>query len=400
MKQHPDFLILGAGIFGLSTAIELRKRQYRVSIWNPDRIPHHLAASTDISKIVRMEYGSDELYFEMGAKSIEGWKDWNDQFKEKLYHETGLLLLMKAGIEDARQQFEAESYRLCKSHGYATELLGRRDIKERFPIINPQFYPHAHFNPVGGFVESGQTIKVLANYARELGVEVIEGQTASHFSTVNGKVVKVHSREGASQSCGTVLVAAGTYTPFLVPDLRAQMRITGHPVFHVSPRNKTLFQAEKMPVFTADIANSGWYGFGLHPKEGVVKLARHTNGIELHPDFDDRRVSDSEVVNFKSFLKNAFPKAATEPLVYTRRCLYTDTLDGHFWIDYHPELAGLAVASGGSGHGMKMGPVLGPLIADMLEKKDNPHLERFRWRDLHTNTLQEEEARFVEGGKL
>lgn len=60
-----DFLIIGAGIFGMTTAIELAKRKYKVGILNPNTIPHHLAASTDVTKIVRMEYGSDSEYFRM-----------------------------------------------------------------------------------------------------------------------------------------------------------------------------------------------------------------------------------------------------------------------------------------------------------------------------------------------
>ena len=52
---HPDFLIVGAGIFGITTAIELQKKKYSVAVINPDTIPHPLAASTDISKVVRME---------------------------------------------------------------------------------------------------------------------------------------------------------------------------------------------------------------------------------------------------------------------------------------------------------------------------------------------------------
>ena len=72
----PDFLIVGAGIFGVTTAIELRKQNYSVAIFNPDSIPHPLAASTDISKIVRMEYGADLQYMEMANTSIDGWKAW------------------------------------------------------------------------------------------------------------------------------------------------------------------------------------------------------------------------------------------------------------------------------------------------------------------------------------
>lgn len=400
MPSSPDFLVLGAGIFGLATAIELRKRHYRVELWNPDTIPHPRAASTDISKIVRMEYGSDELYFRLGADSIRGWKDWNETLGEQVYRETGLLLLMQEEIGAARQKFEAESYRLCQKYGWETELLSASEIRRRFPAINTEVFGRAHFNPVGGYVRSGRAIALLAAQARALGVVVKEGLTATGFQLRKNRVEVVESREGESSSCGTVVVAAGAHTPYLVPDLQSQMRITGHPVFHISPQPRANFLPEKLPVFTADISNTGWYGFPLHPEQGVVKLARHTNGVVLHPETDDRRVVDAEVATFRIFLEKLFPLAASAPLVYTRRCLYTDTLDGHFWIDYHPEIKGLAVASGGSGHGMKMGPVLGELVADMLERKENRDLERFRWRDLRAGTRQQEQARFVEGGHL
>lgn len=61
----------------------------------------------------------------------------------------------------------------------------------------------------------------------------------------------------------------------------------------------------------------------------------------------------------RAFVQMTFPALVNAPLVFTRRCLYTDTLDGHFWIDNHPEIKGLSVGSGGSGHGMKMAPLLG-----------------------------------------
>lgn len=81
-------------------------------------------------------------------------------------------------------------------------------------------------------------------------------------------------------------------------------------------------------------------------------------------------------------------------MVYTRRCLYADTLDEHLWIDRHPEIAGLSVATGGSGHGFKFAPLLGALIADSVEKRDNPWLHKFRWRELLPETAGEEAARY------
>ena len=86
-KLPYDFLIIGAGVAGVCTAIELRKREYRIGMVNPDQIPHPLAASTDISKIIRMEYGTDVEYMEMAIESMKHWREWNNQFGETIYHE-------------------------------------------------------------------------------------------------------------------------------------------------------------------------------------------------------------------------------------------------------------------------------------------------------------------------
>jgi glycine/D-amino acid oxidase-like deaminating enzyme len=58
-------IVIGAGIFGVTTAIELRRRGWAVTLTDPGPLPHPDAASTDVSKAIRMDYGSDEHYMEM-----------------------------------------------------------------------------------------------------------------------------------------------------------------------------------------------------------------------------------------------------------------------------------------------------------------------------------------------
>ncbi|MEO0470866.1 MAG: FAD-dependent oxidoreductase [Bacteroidota bacterium] len=388
-----DILIIGGGIFGLSAAIELQSRDYRVCLINPDRIPHPLAASTDISKIVRMEYGSDALYFEMARESIHGWHKWNEVLREKLYHQTGFLLLCRETLNHPCQQFERESARQLSEHGFAYEHLKAEEITDCYPAIGPDVYAEAIFNPIAGYVESGRAIAALAEYARKIGVKIEEGQTAEKILIENGVAHAVQSREGKRFSAGHILLTAGTGCMAILPELKQVMQATGHPVYHFRPTDPSLFQASQLPVFAADISNTGWYGFPWHPKEGVVKIARHAKGLLIDPEKDDRRVSDTEVKEAKRFLRQSFPQLAGAPLVFTRRCLYSDTQDGHFWIDQHPEIRNLSVSTGGSGHGMKMGPVLGQLTADMIEGKAHPCLSRFSWRSFDGNVKAEEEAR-------
>lgn len=395
MKTY-DFLVAGAGIFGLSTAVELAKRKYKVGIVNPDSIPHHLAASTDISKIVRTEYGSDSQYFQMAEICINRWHNWNELLREKLYHEVGFLMLCKESIKSKSQAYEKASYDLLIQNGYQPELLDRSEIKRRFPALNADVYANAVLNSRGGYVESGKVIEKLADYARSLGVDVFEGQTVSEVVKGNNKIQAVKTAEGSTFSCGHLIVAAGANTPTLLPELKPYIKATGHPIFWLRPQNPKIFSVPQLPVFTADISNSGWYGMPFSDKNGVVKIGRHTNGLEIDPENGDRLISDTEVRDLREFLKNTFPELANAPVVYTRRCLYTDTLDGHFWIDHHPGMDGLTVSTGGSGHGMKMGPILGEITADIAEGKPNRFADRFKWRHLTKETVQEEEARFIE----
>ncbi|HLF64367.1 MAG TPA: FAD-dependent oxidoreductase, partial [Saprospiraceae bacterium] len=139
---------------------------------------------------------------------------------------------------------------------------------------------------------------------------------------------------------------------------------------------------------------SGWYGFPYHPLAQVVKVANHGVGTSINPEKDERIVTADHEKHLRDFLKISIPSLAEAPLVYTRLCCYTDTLDGHFWIDQHPEIKHLTVATGGSGHAFKMGPMLGEMIADTAEGQRHKWSARYSWRELSSDTVQEEEARY------
>jgi glycine/D-amino acid oxidase-like deaminating enzyme len=388
-----DFLIIGAGIFGITTAVALRQKGYQVGILNPDSIPHPLAASTDISKIVRMEYGSDTLYMKMADQSIDGWKEWNAQFETTLYHEVGFLLLCKKNMEDPSQVFEKASYDNLIQAGYQPQRLDEASIPKRYPAIRPGEFVDGFFHPKAGFAESGRAVAVLTEHARQLGVDIIEQQTAEKLIKEAGTIKGVHTREGKHYTSGHTIVCAGAHTPYLIPELLPYMKVTGHPVFHLQPNQPDLLAMPDFPVFAADISNTGWYGFPTHPTEKVIKIANHGKGLELHPENDERKVLPDDHEKLNQFLERTFPSLVGRKITYTRRCVYTDTLDGHFWIDQHPALNGLTIGTGGSGHGYKMGPVLGKLIAAAALGEPHPWLERFRWRELSDDTLNVEEAR-------
>ncbi len=374
----PDILVVGAGVFGLTAALALRERGHAVTVLDPGPIPHPLAASTDISKVVRMEYGRDEAYMALMEEAITGWHEWNARFardREPLYHETGVLMLSREPM--APGGYEYESWSMLRRRGHSPERLDADEISRRFPAWRPGRWVDGFYHAKGGFAESGRVVGTLLRHARARGVRVIEGWRVRGLREAGGRVVGVESDDGRTSEAGGVVVAAGAWTGTLLGgDL--PIRATGHPVFHLRPRDPAPFRAAPFPTFTAAVARTGYYGFPVS-REGVVKIANHGLGRTLHPDAR-RSLSSEDHERLASFLADTLPGLVDAPVTYTRLCLYADTQDEDFWIAGDPDRPGLTVASGGSGHGFKFAPVLGELVANAVEGRDDPRLAKFRWR--------------------
>ena len=390
-----DVVVVGGGAFGLAAALELRARGQRVALLDSGPIPHPLAASTDIAKVVRIEYGGDDEYTTLAERAREGWIRWNAElFEEPLYHEVGLLKLTRGPMTPG--SYEYENYRSLLARGYPLERLAQQDIRRRFPAWNSDLYVDGYLNPRGGYVESGQVVDRLHKRAAAAGVVFHIGQTAVSLETSGARIVGVRTREGGFFQTGEVLLACGAWTPVLLPELAPLLRPIGQPIFHLAPDNPSIFEPPHFYVFSADSAKTGWYGFPFHPRARVVKIAHHGRGWPVDPVRDERTVPPTYVERFRAFLAETFPPLADAEIVYTRCCLYCDTPDEHFWIARHPELSGLTVAAGDSGHGFKFAPILGGLIADALERVPNRHLDRFGWRAIAKEAVGAEASRHRE----
>jgi glycine/D-amino acid oxidase-like deaminating enzyme len=385
-------VVVGAGINGVTAAIELKKRGHKVILLDPGPLPHPFAASTDISKAVRTAYGADEEYAALAERSIPLWREWNRQFETELYHEIGFLFLRQQQMQPG--DFEFESLRVLEQEGRKVERIDSATLRERFPAWKAEHYRDGFFERQAGYVESGRVVALLIERAKSLGVELREGNQFTGLDEGDGRVKGVLLDNGQRISGDLVVMAVGAWTPYVLPFTRKFFRATGQPVFHLKPRQPELFAPERFPVFGADISTTGYYGFPLS-RDGVVKIANHGPGREMSPESPERAVTPQEEKDLREFLSWTFPTLTDAPIVYKRICLYCDTRDGHFWIAPDPERPGLVVATGDSGHGFKFAPVLGEIVADAVEGKSNPLLEKFRWRPEIRPGETKEAARFT-----
>jgi glycine/D-amino acid oxidase-like deaminating enzyme len=363
-------LVIGGGIFGITAALELHARACEVTLVDPGPLPHPLAESTDISKIVRCDYGADEDYTKLGERALDGWRRWNATWRTARFHETGVMFLTRTPLEPG--SFEHASYTLLAQRGHHVERLDAAAITARFPAYRPGLYVDGYFHREAGWAESAAVVAQLVRDAIDAGVTV-RGDCAIDRLVDGGALAG-----DELLSADATVVCAGAWAPILLPELAGSLRATGQPVFHLVPPDPTLFDPVRFPVFGADIARTGYYGFPIN-RDGIVKIANHGTGIDLAPAAP-RNVTPSQEAALRDMLRESLPTLADAPIALRRLCVYCDTRDADFWIARHPERPDLTVATGGSGHGFKFAPVLGELIADAVLGRTNRLSHRFCWR--------------------
>lgn len=383
-------VIVGAGINGVTAALELTRRGHEVVLVDPGPLPHPLAASTDISKAVRAAYGAAEDYTEMAERAIPLWRRWNVELGAEMYHETGFLFMR--GSEMQPGDFEWESFHLLQRRGHTVERIGSTVLRRRFPAWNAEVFVDGFLEREAGYVESGRVVAALVERARCAGVQLRQDKFAG-LSELDSRVDGVVLSSGERVCGDAVVMATGAWTPLLLPSTAKFFCATAQPVFHLRPAEPALFASQRFPVFSDDITSTGYYGFPLN-RDGVVKIANHGPGREMSPDSAGRTVHEGEINALREFLSRSFPTLARAEIVLTRICFYCDTHDGDFWITHDPERQGLVIAAGDCGHGFKFAPVLGELIADAVEEKENPLLRKFRWRPEVRAGAAKEAARY------
>ncbi len=160
--------VIGAGIFGVAAAIELRGRGHEVTIFEQGRVPYERASSTDVSKFIRRLW-YNEIYIELVERSGKQWRIWHDQLSQNIYNQTGILNI----IQDFTLGNSAyDSFQILKGRGASMEILSPREVRSRYP----QFVIHDDevgvFDPWGGYLRSAQSLADLAELARSEGIQI------------------------------------------------------------------------------------------------------------------------------------------------------------------------------------------------------------------------------------
>ena len=363
--------VVGAGIFGLAAALELNRRGHRVTLFERGSIPCPDASSTDVSKVIRRTSYPEETYHELVERAAHQWHQWHDQLSRAIYYQTGKLNIWSDVPDDSPAHRGLET---LHQRGKTVEVLSPTQVRQRFPQFAVQDDDALFYDPWSGYLRSGQAVADLADLARDRGVAV-RSHTPVQDMDETDRGIRLTT--GSEQPLfDRVVVAAGAWVVRLFPALKDHLRITRQQMAFLVPVEPEKFVQKVFPVWTALSSEAAWYGFPLL-REGYVKIAEDSKVERAEPEAD-REPSPDFLDQARAFVAQRLPALEGARLVGGRACLYTNTPDDHFVIDWAPGARGILIAGCGSGHGFKFGGSIGPVIADALEDRKNPLGDLFR----------------------
>jgi glycine/D-amino acid oxidase-like deaminating enzyme len=147
-------------------------------------------------------------------------------------------------------------------------------------------------------------------------------------------------------------------------------------VYFEPQTERARFEPDAFPIFLE--LETGFYGFPVHNR-GAMKIANHLKGVEIDPSHKDDTVGEAFVAQCRSFFAEFIPGLANARVADTRVCIYNNTPDDDFIIDWHPRVDDVLMVTGFSGHGFKFGPMIGRIAADLLISGSTSfNIERFR----------------------
>jgi glycine/D-amino acid oxidase-like deaminating enzyme len=376
-----DIVIVGAGVSGLSTAralVELGQRDVLVL----DRATVGSGGTGKSSGIVRCHYGIRSLAA-MAWHALPVLEDAPEILgAESGYRKTGYLV----GVGPQNIGSLRANVALHKSIGIDVELIGPEAAQEMWPTADLRDFAEFAYEPRGGYGDGHQTALAFAMAARRGGARVRQNSGVVALETQGERVTGVRLYDGERVAAGQIVLAAGPWSVGLaaavgvdlpIRSQRAQILLVdpGQPIDH-------------LPVFS-DLAALQYVRM-----EGASSIlvgdSDHSAPEWSDPDRYRERAGDEELTQMIPKFARRFPGLSGARLSSSYAGCYDVTPDYNPMISPSP-LEGLWLCAGFSGHGYKISPSVGELMADLITVGTSRHPDvdhhDFRWDRFATDDL-------------
>jgi sarcosine oxidase len=359
MRRY-DTIVVGLGAMGCATLYHLAKRGQKVLGLEQFAEGHTFGSSHGDSRIIREQYFEHPLYVPLVQRAYDLWRELEQITYRPLMTITGGLM-----IGPANGSVVAGTLRSAREHGLAHELLGADQLHHRFPAFEPEKGLVGAWDPRAGLLNADACNGAHLDAAKAKGAEAHYEEAVIGWDA-DGDGVRV-TTTGAAYHADRLLLSVGPWANERLGELRLPLRIERVVLFWFDlPESATEYSPRQFPVFCYEFT-SGKICFGVSRTSRGVKAGIHHSGdFESHPADVRRIVGDNEVDELRDALRPVLPALASARVRESGVCIYTDTPDGDFVVDWHPLHDNVLVSSPCSGHGFKFASVLGEVQADLL----------------------------------
>lgn len=355
-----DVVIIGGGIMGCSTAYFLINADPNVKLAVVERDPTYTRASTALSASnVRIQFSLKE-----NVQISQFTSDFLDRFEDemevdgdhpKIYFRREGNLFLK---DEARRKAAEIALSLQKSLGCQAEWWSPETIKERYPLYETRGLVGGTFGPRDGHLDAWGMLMGLKAKARSLGAQYLKDEV-TRVLTHRGRATGVKLASKGDLMARYVVNCSGAWA--------AEVAKTAGVTLPVIP--------VKRQIYVLDTAVKPEAPLPLTFLSSGLYFRSETGGlILLGKSFDEDPVGFDFTWDDKRFMEILWPELAefvpafdTLKLVRGWSGLYAvNTLDKNAILGEWPELKGLFLANGFSGHGLQQAPAVGRYLSELI----------------------------------
>lgn len=358
-----DIIVIGAGVIGASTAYHLaRLGAKRVLVLEQGQIG--AGTGSQSSGILRTHYSVPENVA-MARLSWDVFKDF-PQYLDDPQADSGLVqcgYLIAAG-QGEREAALHETIEQQRSMGIELEVLDAKQARELLPIAQFEEAELIAYEPLAGFADPYLVNTAFARNARRLGVKIREGVQVQALVREGNRITGVQTADGSIYA-NHVISTQNIWAHQLQSWLGVTIPLVAerHTVLALETPSAPYTQA--MPVFKDMISPGMLYlrsygGNQMLVSEGV-------QGEQLSECMNEQGDIDlDEIVAIGEQVGSRFPEYMQAQLASSWTGVYDVTPDWNPVLGELPGIEGLTVGFGFSGHGFKLSPAVGLLLAQQV----------------------------------
>ncbi|MCC7022901.1 MAG: FAD-binding oxidoreductase [Thermomicrobiales bacterium] len=376
-----DVVVIGGGISGTAATYELARAGASVTLVEQGTLAN-MASGWTLAGV--RQSGRDPAELPLAMAAVARWGGLDDELGADLeYRREGNLRLAMT-----EEQVEPTREMVAEQRGLGLDLdflPDNRAVRGVAPAIAETVLA-ASYCPTDGHANPNRTVEAFARAAERHGARLLTGTAVTGIAAEGGRVRGVRT-SGGDIPADAAVVAAGVFSGHLLAPLGIDLPID---VARVA-----VVQTTPMPPLLRQVLGTGAADFA--GRQEVSGRFRFTDGGTPWPHgldaladgFETALPSVQAVARALASATAALPALAGARIARVWGGLLDMTPDALPVIERVPEVEGLVVAAGFSGHGFCLGPVTGQILRDLVVEGETSfpiapfRRPRFAWRQGH-----------------